>query len=101
MALTVNDAKIAIGMLARGDKQHDVAAWFGENQARIVEAAGGALGTLEAAPADQLPPRGSPGIKGRRLLAFVDKAVEALKAGDADEAMRQLVAGVDRYNRNE
>lgn len=101
MALTVNDAKIAIGMLNRGDNQHDVAAWFGENQARIVEASKGDYGTLEAAPASELPPKGPPGIKGRRLLANVEKAISALEKGDANSALEHLKSGVDRYNRAE
>jgi hypothetical protein len=101
MALTINDAKIAIGMLARGDNQHDVAAWFGENQARIVEASQGKYGTTEAAPASELPPKGAPGIKGRRLRAFVDKAVAALEAGDANKALEHLRAGMDRYDKHE
>jgi hypothetical protein len=101
MALTINDAKIAIGMLARGDNQHDVAAWFGENQARIVEASQGKFGTTEAAPASELPPKGAPGIKGRRLRAFVDKAVAALEAGDANAALGHLRAGMDRYDKHE
>ncbi|WP_316174694.1 MULTISPECIES: hypothetical protein [unclassified Bradyrhizobium] len=101
MAMTVNDAKIAIGMLARGDNQHDVAAWFGENQARIVEASQGKYGTTEAAPTSELPPKGPPGIKGRRLLAFVEKAIKALEAGDNVAALKELQAGVDRYNKFE
>lgn len=101
MAMTINDAKIAIGMLARGDKQHDVAAWFGENQARIVEASSGSFGTLEAAPASELPPKGSPGIKGRRLYAFVEKAISALEAGDIQSALVNLKSGIDRYDRAE
>lgn len=101
MALTIHDAKIAIGMLARGDNQHDVAAWFGENQARIVEASQGKFGTTEAAPAAELPPKGAPGIKGRRLRAFVEKAIAALEGGDADAALQHLRAGMDRYDRHE
>ncbi|WP_271538665.1 hypothetical protein [Bradyrhizobium sp. CCBAU 45321] len=101
MAMTINDAKIAIGMIARGDKQHDVAAWFGENQARIVEATNGSFGTKEAAPADQLPPKGPPGVKGRYLHAYVEKAIKALEAGDNKTALEQLQAGVARYNRAE
>ena len=101
MALTINDARIIIGMLARGDKQHDVAAYFGENQARIVEAANGDFGTVEAAPANELPPKGAPGIKGRRLKAFVEKAVAALEAGNHEEAASHLKSGLDRYNRHE
>lgn len=101
MSLSTNDAKIIIGMINRGDKQHDVAAYFGENQARIVEATEGKYGTLEAAPADQLPPKGPPGIKGRRLKAFVEKAVKALEGGDPKEALSQLQDGLKRYNLHE
>lgn len=101
MAMTIHDAKIATGMIARGDKQHDVAAWFGENQARIAEATAGKPGTSEAAPASELPPPGPPGIEGRRLHAFVEKAVEALAGGDSNAALEHLKAGLDRYNRPE
>ena len=34
ISLTEEDAAIAKGMLARGDRQHDVAAWFGVNGGR-------------------------------------------------------------------
>ncbi|MCL2714824.1 MAG: hypothetical protein FWD68_09655 [Alphaproteobacteria bacterium] len=99
--MSVHDARIAIGMLARGDKQHDVAAWFGENQARIVEASKGAFGTTEAAPASELPPKGSPGLKGRRLFAFTQKAIAALEAGDSDKALGYLRDGAARFTRAE
>lgn len=98
MPLTTNDAKIIIGMVARGDKQHDIAAWFGENQARIVEAANGDYGTHEAAPADQLPPKGAPGPKGRRLRGDVTKAIELIKDGNAEEALKTLEASLAKYN---
>lgn len=101
MAMTINDAKIAIGMIARGDKQHDVASYFGENQARIAEAVDGKFGTTEAAPASQLPPKGPYGIKGRRLRAFAQKAIDALKDGNPEEALKELTGGIDRYDRNE
>lgn len=39
--LTAQDAAIVKGMLARGDRQHDVAAYFGVNSARIAEIANG------------------------------------------------------------
>jgi len=101
MALTQNDAKIILGMVARGDKRHDIAAWFGENQARIKEAEDGAYGTLEIAPSDELPPKGAPGVKGRKLLAFVKKAIAALDAGNAEEAKQHLNAGAARFNQHE
>ena len=71
MALTNRDAAIVLGMVARGDKRHDIAAWFGENQARIAEIEQGSHGSIAAAPAAELPPKGAPGPKGRRLRAFV------------------------------
>ncbi len=37
--LTERDAAIVKGMLARGDRQHDIAAWFGVNGGRIAEIA--------------------------------------------------------------
>jgi hypothetical protein len=37
-------------MAARGDKDHDVAAWFGENQGRIAEVKGGSHGAIVPAP---------------------------------------------------
>lgn len=39
--LTEHDAAIVKGMLARGDRQHDVAAFFGVNGGRIAEIATG------------------------------------------------------------
>ena len=38
ITLTNKDASIALGMVARGDREHDIAAWFGVNQGRIAEA---------------------------------------------------------------
>ena len=35
--LTASDAAIVKGMLHRGDRQHDIASWFGVNGGRIAE----------------------------------------------------------------
>lgn len=102
MALTQHEARLVFGMIASGDKHHDVAAYFGENPARVAEVLSGeAFGFLDAAPASELPPKGSPGLKGRRLLAFVEKALSQLEQGDATAAAETLKAGVKRYNLNE
>lgn len=37
VSLTAADAAIVKGMLARGDRQHDIAAWFGVNGGRIAD----------------------------------------------------------------
>ncbi|MGL6210570.1 MAG: hypothetical protein ACRC14_12155 [Paracoccaceae bacterium] len=100
MALTNKDASIIIGMIARGDKQHDIAAWFGENQARIVEVEKGSHGMLAAAPASELFPKGSPGLKCRKLKAFVEKAVKYLDEGKVDLAANELKHALSEYHRS-
>ena len=41
VALNETDAGIIKGMLLRGDRQHDIASWFGVNAGRISEIANG------------------------------------------------------------
>jgi hypothetical protein len=101
MSLTNRDAQIVLGMIARGDKQHDIAAWFGENQARIVEVEKGSHGSLSAAPSSDLFPRGSPGPKGRRLRASARKAIEHLEKGDSLAALQALRDGLAQFERHE
>ncbi len=101
MALSSNDAKIIIGMVNRGDDQHDVAAWFGVNQGRVADALDGKYGTTAAAPAEELPPKGAPGLKGRRLRWKVNKAIAALESGDGASALSLLKDGLADFNKNE
>ncbi|NTG42967.1 hypothetical protein [Rhizobium rhizogenes] len=101
MTLTNRDASLVLGMSARGDKKHDIAAWFGENQARIAEVEQGQYGSVTAAPANELPPKGAPGPKGRRLRSKVTKAVEALERNDVPSAMQLLKDGLTDFSKNE
>jgi hypothetical protein len=101
MSLTNREAQIVLGMIARGDKQHDIAAWFGENQARIVEIEKGSHGSLAAAAKEELFPRGSPGPKGRRLKAFAKKALLLLEDGRVQDAMNELRHGISEYEKHE
>jgi hypothetical protein len=104
VALTNNDARIVLGMVARGDKEHDIAAWFGENQARVAEVKQGSHGSVTAAAASELPPKGAPGPKGQRLRGSVKNALKALEEKGADgveEAIQHLKDGLARFNRNE
>lgn len=101
MTLTNKEAAIVLGMSARGDKKHDIAAWFGENQARIAEIEQGSHGSIAPAPKSDLPPKGAPGPKGRRLRAFVIKAQDALAKGDVAGAKKLLDDGIATYNRDE
>lgn len=59
ISLTQDDAAIVKAMLIRGDRQHDIAAWFGVNGGRIAEiAVGRTFGWIEPSPPDSLPPPG-------------------------------------------
>ena len=65
------DAAVIKGMLARGDRQHDIAAWFGVNGGRIAEIAIGArFRSAPVAPTTDLPPPG-PYFSGRQMQDLV------------------------------
>jgi hypothetical protein len=97
------DAPIIMGMVARGDRDHDIAAWFGVNQGRIAEVKDGTkFGTVAAAPQEDLPPRGPPGIKGRRMREAIDRALSRLERdGVTGAAVNALLAARNEYDRNE
>jgi hypothetical protein len=105
ISLTNKDASIVLGMAARGDREHDIAAWFGVNQGRVAEVKKGSHGpTVTAAAATDLPPKGPPGLKGRRLYASVTKALEVLKANgenSIEEVAALLKEGVKKYESHE
>lgn len=89
ISLTEADAAVAKGMLNRGDRQHDIAAWFGVNGGRIAElVTGKSFCWVVPAPVDShLPPAG-PYPCGREATA----ALEALAAAEAAvEAARRAV----------
>lgn len=57
--LTENDAAEVKGMIARGDRQHDIAAWFGVNGGRIGEiSTGKTFSYTQPADPSKLPPPG-------------------------------------------
>lgn len=100
-SLTKADVPIIRGMQNRGDRDHDIAAWFGVNQGRIAEAKDGKHGTSIPAPSHELPPKGPPGIKGRRLREVVEKVLEHLANGDPAKAAEALQKARARYDANE
>jgi hypothetical protein len=99
--LTTNDARTVLGMQARGDRDHDIAAWWGVNQGRIADVDAGQFGTLEAASADKLPPKGPPGVKGKRLRASINEVLASLEKGDTQAAVAILQKAKERYDANE
>jgi hypothetical protein len=64
ISLTEEDAAIVKGMLARGDRQHDIAAWFGVNGGRIAEISSQDKFRYVQAKHDNLPPTG-PYVSGK------------------------------------
>lgn len=65
--LTPLDAALIKGMLARGDRQSDIAAYFGVNGGRVSEINTGLrFAEVKCARANVLPPAGPYVIKGRR-----------------------------------
>ena len=78
MAFNSNEISIIKGMLARGDVQSHIAAYFGStNSGRISEINTGLKGSdVAAAPIDQLPPPGPYFVSGRSII----RATETLTA---------------------
>lgn len=102
--LKAADAPIILGMVNRGDRDHDIAAWFGVNQGRIPDVKDGTrFGTQTMAPAHELPPKGPPGVKGRRLRAALDNVIALLAQGEkgADKASVALKKAMDKYDAND
>ena len=80
--LTEADAAQAKGMLLRGDRQHDIASWFGVNPGRIAEIATRlTYGWVLPAASDKLPPPG-PYVSGRVALAAITTLSHALATAE-------------------
>ena len=60
LSFNYRETQIVKGMLARGDKQHDIAAFFGVNGGRVAEVANGNCDypSAPAAEESKLPPPG-------------------------------------------
>jgi hypothetical protein len=87
--LSEADASLVKGMVARGDRKHDIAAWFGVNQGRVAEVQSGDLyPDAEEAGAEDLPPPG-PYSSGQSTHA----ATEALKT--SRKALKQAIKDID------
>ena len=75
ISLSTADAALIKGMLRRGDRQHDIAAWFGVNGGRVAEIAVGArFAEIQAASLGKLPPRG-PYPRAAQALAAIESLV--------------------------
>jgi hypothetical protein len=87
--LTAEDAAVVKAMRLRGDRQHDIAAWFGVNPGRIAEVLNGyVFQGIVPANAAALPPVG-PYHSGRAAAQAVQALVEAKAAlAQAEQKIR-------------
>lgn len=93
--LTQASAALVKGMAKRGDRHHDVAAWFGVNQGRIAEVlAGDKFPNAPVAPTRELPPPGpySSGQASYKAITALEEAQAALEnaAGNIKQALREV-----------
>jgi hypothetical protein len=80
MSLATFDISSIKGMLARGDRQSDIAAWFGCNSGRVAEVSTGQTGPeIKAAPDYALPPAGPYVVVPKSLLDGLFETLRDLK----------------------
>jgi len=85
ISLNEEDAAIVKGMLNRGDRQHDIAAWFGVNGGRIAEILNGTkFSEVDSVPTQLLPPPG-PYPSGREAAVLIQAIAKARQALDRAE----------------
>jgi hypothetical protein len=91
--LTISDVRLVKGMLHRGDRQHDIASWFGVNGGRIAEISTRAKFSDILMQKDRLPPSG-PYISGKKSyeakvsLENISAEIKKLKTAKMDEDTR-------------
>ncbi len=90
-SLTYRDTQLVKGMLLRGDRQHDIAAYFGVNAGRIAEVATGdhAYPNAKPMPEEELPPPG-PYLTKFALQSVIDALSESIAAIEMAEAEEQI-----------
>lgn len=86
ISLDEEDASIVKGMLARGDRQHDIAAWFGVNGGRIGDISTGAKFPNVSMASEETLPAPGPYLSGRDAQT----AIWAL-----EEAQRTVATALD------
>ncbi|MBV8647852.1 hypothetical protein [Paludibacterium sp.] len=96
--LNEKDAALVKGMLSRGDRHHDIAAWFGVNQGRIAEVnQGTAFANVPTAYESDLPPKGpySSGRAAHRAIQALENVQSALDLAKetVDSALKEIRDG--------
>jgi hypothetical protein len=99
IVVTVADVPLILAMVHRGDRRHDIGAWFGLNQGRIKEVEDGDYGNPPPAPANQLPPAGSPGPRARNLRRAIARVEQLLTQGSLPQALEELRRAISDFDR--
>lgn len=91
ITLKYKETCIVKGMLARQDRQHDIASYFGVNPARVNEIANGEGNYPNAQPTPEadLPPPG-PYLTKYAVQGVIDTLNEAIEALDMAEQEQEL-----------
>lgn len=91
ITLGYRDTCTVKGMLLRGDRQHDIASYFGVNGGRIAEIANGTniYPNAQPTPEADLPPPG-PYLSKFALQSVIDTLNEAIAALDLAEAENEI-----------
>jgi len=98
MTLNYQETEIALGMLERGDRQHDIAAYFGVNGGRIAEIAGddGPYPLAKSKDAKHLPPPGPYLTKFalQSVIRTLNESIEAIEMAEAEEKLDDVKAAL-------
>ena len=91
ITLGYRETCVVKGMIARGDRQHDIASYFGVNGGRIGEIATGTnvYPNAQPAPEAELPPPG-PYLTKFAVQSVIDALNEALEALELAEQENEL-----------
>ncbi|MGL3212061.1 hypothetical protein [Bradyrhizobium sp. BR 1433] len=91
ITLGYRETCVVKGMLTRGDRQHDIASYFGVNGGRVAEIATGEGNYPNAQPTPEtdLPPPG-PYLTRFAVQSVIDSLTEALAALDLAHAENEL-----------
>lgn len=92
ITLSAADAALIKGMLSRGDRQHDIAAWFGVNGGRVAEiAVGERFAHVQASDIEALPPAGPYPRVAQALVAIEALAIAKSSLVEAEHKIKSFV----------
>ena len=98
ITLGYRETCIVKGMLARGDRQHDIASYFGVNGGRIGEVSAGtnAYPNAQPTPEAELPPPGPYMTKFavQGVLDTLNEAIEALDLAEQENELADVKAAI-------